>query len=153
LNCPGQVVISGSKSAVELTAAMAKEKGAKRAIMLEVSGAFHSSLMTQARDKLEEEISSVTFNAPKYPVISNVTARPVSSPDEIKENLIKQVNSTTLLSDSVQYVAREGIRTYFEIGPGSVIKGLLRKIDKTLNVINIDKAADFAALEQPASPG
>jgi len=153
LNCPGQVVISGSKSAVELTAAMAKEKGAKRAIMLEVSGAFHSSLMTQARDKLEEEINSVTFNAPKYPVISNVTAKPVSSPDEIKENLIKQVNSTTLLSDSVQYVASQGIKTYFEIGPGSVIKGLLRKIDKTLNVVNIDKAADFAALEQPASPG
>ena len=143
LNSPGQVVISGSSSSVELTASMAKEKGAKRAIMLEVGGAFHSSLMTPAREKLEGEINSIAFNAPIYPVISNVKALPTTDPEEIKQNLISQVNSTTLLCDSVKYASSEGIKTYVEIGPGTVIKGLIRRIDKSLNVINFDKPVDF----------
>ena len=139
LNSPGQVVISGSAGAVELTVSAAKEKGAKRAVMLDVSGAFHSSLMTPARDKLEKEIGSVSFAAPKFPVICSVTAKPSTDPDEIKTNLIEQVNSTTLLSDSIQYVASQGIKTYIEIGPGTVLKGLIRRIDKSLNVINYEK--------------
>ncbi|MCQ9207223.1 MAG: ACP S-malonyltransferase [Omnitrophica bacterium] len=143
LNCPGQVVISGSSSSVELTASMAKEKGAKRVVMLDVSGAFHSSLMTPARDMLEKEINSVTFNPPKYPVISNVTARPATEPEEIKENLIKQVNSMTLFYASVKYAVSQGINTYFEIGPGTVLRGLLKRIDKSLNVTNFEKPADF----------
>jgi len=147
LNCPGQVVISGSSSAVELTASTAKEKGAKRAIMLEVSGAFHSSLMDYANEKLEKEIESVTFNPPKYPVICNVTAKPTQDPEEIKKNLITQVNTRTLFSDSIRYVASQGIKTYLEIGPGSVLKGLLRRIDKSLTVINLEKPADFAVLQ------
>jgi len=147
LNCPGQVVISGSTSSVELTASMAKEKGAKRAIMLDVSGAFHSSLMTSARDKLEKEISSVTFNAPIIPIISNVTATPTQDPEEIKQNLITQVNTRTLLEASVKYVAGQGIKTFLEIGPGTVLKGLLRRIDKELNVMNFDKPSDFAVPE------
>ena len=150
LNSPGQVVISGNKSSVELTASMAKEKGAKRAIVLDVSGAFHSSLMTPAKEKLEKEINTVTFNAPKYPVISNVTAKPASSPEEIKENLILQVNSRTLWHDSVTYVSSEGIKTYLEIGPGTVLKGLLRRIDKSLNVTNFEKPADFSSSFHPA---
>jgi len=149
LNCPGQVVISGSSSAVELTASIAKEKGAKRAVMLEISGAFHSPLMDYAKDKLEKEIESVTFNPPKYPVICNVTAKPTEDPEDIKENLITQVNSKTLWNDSIQYAASQGIKAYLEIGPGSVLKGLLRKIDKSLNVINLEKPSDFSVL-QPA---
>jgi len=149
LNCPGQVVISGSESSVELTASTAKEKGAKRAIMLDVSGAFHSSLMEPAKEKLEKEITQVTFNPPKYPVVQNVTAKPASTPEEIKQNLITQVSSRTLLNDSIQYVASEGVKTYLEIGPGTVLKGLLRKIDKSLNVINLEKPADFASILQP----
>jgi [acyl-carrier-protein] S-malonyltransferase len=145
LNCPGQVVISGSPGSVELTANMAKEKGAKRTIMLEVSGGFHSSLMNQARDKLEKEISQVAFNAPKYPVISNVTAQPTQDPEAIKQNLIEQVNSRTLFEASIRYVVSQGIKTYLEIGPGQVLKGLLRKIDKALEVKNFEKTADFQA--------
>ena len=144
INAPGQVVISGSPSSVELTASMAKEKGAKRAIMLDVSGAFHSSLMTPAKEKLEKEINAITFNSPKYPIISNVTAEPTTNPEEIKENLITQVNSKTLLAASIQYVASQGVKTYLEIGPGSVLKGLLRRIDKALNVVNFEKPADFS---------
>jgi len=143
LNCPGQVVISGSSSSVELTASMAKEKGAKRAVMLEVSGAFHSSLMDTAREKLEKEIESIEFNQPKYPVISNVTAKPTQDAKEIKQNLITQVNTKTLWETSVKYVASQGIKTYLEIGPGSVLKGLLRRIDKKLNVVNFEKPQDF----------
>ena len=152
LNCPGQVVISGSSSAVELTANMAKEKGAKRAIMLDVSGAFHSSLMTPAKEKLEQEINKTTFNRPKYPIISNVTAKPTEDPEEIKQNLITQLNTKTLWNDSIQYVASQGIKTYLEIGPGTVLKGLLRKIDKVLNVINLEKSLDFATLQTEGSP-
>ena len=147
LNCPGQVVISGSSSSVELTANMAKEKGAKRAIMLDVSGAFHSSLMDPAKDKLEKEISSVTFNAPAYPIISNVTAKPTQDPEDIKQSLIKQVNSTTLFADSISYVMSQGIKEYLEIGPGAVLKGLLRRIDKSLVVRNFDKPSDFTFQE------
>ncbi|MBL7158578.1 MAG: ACP S-malonyltransferase [Candidatus Omnitrophica bacterium] len=143
LNCPGQVVISGSSSSVELTASMAKEKGAKRVVMLEVSGAFHSSLMDPAKEKLEKEIGSVTFNAPRYPIISNVTAKPTQDPEEIKESLIKQVNSTTLFADSISYVLSQGIKEYLEIGPGTVLKGLLRRIDKSLIVRNFEKPTDF----------
>lgn len=147
LNCPGQVVISGTASAVELTAATAKEKGAKRAVMLEVSGAFHSSLMDPAKEKLEKEINSVSFNALKFPVICNVTAKPTTDIEKIKQNLIMQVSSTTLFSDSIQYVASCGVKTYLEIGPGSVLKGLLRRIDKSLNVINFEKPGDFSPPE------
>ena len=153
LNCPGQIVISGSSSAVELTASMAKEKGAKRAVMLEVSGAFHSSLMTPAKEKLEKEIESITFNAPSYPIISNVTGQPTEDPAVIKENLITQVNSTTLWEASVKYVASQGITTYLEMGPGAVLKGLLKRIDKALKVINLEKPSDFSQLQPAGQPG
>lgn len=152
LNCPGQIVISGSSSSVELTASMAKEKGAKRAIMLEVAGAFHSSLMTPAQEKLEKEINETPFSAPRFPVISNVTAKPTQDPEEIKKNLITQLDKTTFWNDSINYVASQGVKTYLEMGPGTVLKGLLRKIDKSLNVINFAKPADFTALQEPADP-
>jgi len=141
LNCPGQIVVSGKTTNIELLAGLAKDKGAKRAIILDVSGAFHSSLMTPAREKLEKEIEKVTFNAPAYPIISNVTAKPTQDPAEIKQNLITQVNSRTLFEASIRHIAEQGIKTYLEIGPGTVLKGLLRKIDKSLQVINIEKPA------------
>ncbi len=141
LNCPGQIVVSGKSTNMELLAGLARDKGAKRAIILNVSGAFHSSLMTPAREKLEKEIEKITFNAPAYPIISNVTAKPTQDPAEIKQNLITQVNSRTLFWASIRYVAEQGIKTYLEIGPGTVLKGLLRKIDKLLQVINIEKPA------------
>jgi len=152
LNCPGQVVISGTSSSVELTTSMAKEKGAKRAILLDVAGAFHSSLMDPAKDKLEKEINEITFNPPKYPIISNVTAKPTQDPEKIKQNLITQVNTKTLLEASIKYVASQGIKTYLEIGPGIVLKGLMRRIDKSLKVMNLGTSADFASLAQPTTP-
>ena len=136
LNCPGQVVVSGKTKNIELFAGLAKEKGAKRVLLLDVSGPFHSSLMTYARDKLKDYIDKTQILPPKLSFIANVDARIHADPAEIKENLIRQVNSKTLWEESVKLVARSGIKTFVEIGPGQVLKGLLKKIDPKLEVKN-----------------
>ncbi len=143
LNCPGQVVVSGKTSNIELFASLAKEKGAKRVLMLDVSGPFHSSLMTGARDKLKDFIEKVPVRAPRWTFISNVDAKAQNDPAVIKNNLIAQVNSRTLWEESVKLVASSGVKTFFEIGPGQVLKGLLKKIDPKLEVKNIGTVKDF----------
>ena len=137
LNCPGQIVVSGKTNNIELFASLAKEKGAKRVLMLEVGGPFHSSLMTPARDKLKDCIEKVQILPPKISFISNVDAKAQTDPVKIKENLISQVNSKTLWEESVKTVAGSGIKTFIEIGPGQVLKGLLKKIDPKIEVKNI----------------
>lgn len=146
LNCPGQIVVSGKTTNIELLAGLAKDKGAKRAILLDVSGAFHSSLMDPAKEKLEKEVEKITFNVPSYPIISNLTAEPTSDPVVIKQNLVKQLSNRTLFEASIRYAMTQGIKTYIEIGPGTVIRGLLRRIDKSLEVINIEKPEQISAL-------
>jgi [acyl-carrier-protein] S-malonyltransferase len=143
LNCPGQVVVSGKTNNIELFASFAKEKGAKRVLMLDVSGPFHSSLMTGARDKLKDYIEKVQITAPKIPFISNVDAKPQTDPVKIKENLIAQVNSKTLWEESVRFVSQSGVTTFLEIGPGQVLKGLAKKIDPKLEVKNIGTVQDL----------
>lgn len=147
LNCPGQVVISGKTNSVELFASFAKDKGAKRVIMLDVSGPFHSSLMSSARDKLKDYIDKVKISEPKISFISNVDARVQTDPVKIKENLIAQVNSKTLWEESVRLVAASGVTSFLEIGPGQVLKGLAKKIDPKLEVRNIGTFQDI----QPAA--
>lgn len=146
LNCPGQIVISGKTNNVELFASVAKDKGAKRVIMLDVSGPFHSSLMTSARDKLKDHIDNLHIAPPGIPFISNVDAQVHSDPEKIKENLISQVNSRTLWEESMRLAIRAGIRTFLEIGPGQVLKGLARKIDPKLEVKSIGTSQD---IQQP----
>lgn len=148
LNCPGQIVISGKTNNVELFASMAKDKGAKRVIMLDVSGPFHSSLMTTARDKLKEYIDNVRIAPPVIPFISNVDAKVQADPEKIKENLISQVNSRTLWEESMRLVIRSGVKTFLEIGPGQVLKGLAKKIDPKLEVKNIGTSQD---IQQPVT--
>jgi len=145
LNCPGQVIISGRPEAVEKTMVLAKAKGASRCIPLNVSGPFHSSLMNKASERLREELKTISFNIPKIPFISNVTANFVNDVDSIKENLALQVNHRTLWEASIRLMIKNGIEEYYEIGPGNVLKGLLRKINKTLNIHNIEKSADILA--------
>jgi len=152
LNCPDQVVVSGKATNIELFTSFAKDKGAKRAIPLEVSGAFHSSLMMPAKDKLEKEIEKVVFNPPAYPIISNVTAQPTQDTQVIKQSLITQVSSKTLFEASIRYVVSQGMKNFVEIGPGSVLKGLLRRIDKELVVTNIEKPEHIAALTAAPAP-
>lgn len=144
LNCPGQIVVSGKTNNIELFASLAKDKGAKRVLMLEVSGPFHSSLMTPARDKLKDYIEKVQILPPKVSFISNVDAMAQTDPARIKENLISQVNSKTLWEESIRAVSQSGIKTFLEIGPGQVLKGLLKKIDPKLEVKNIGTLQDLS---------
>lgn len=147
LNCPGQIVVSGSAAGVEALSARVKEIGAKRAIALEVSGPFHSSLMKEAAEKLGEKLADVTFNEGRLPVVANVTARPVIGAEAVRESLISQVYSPVLWEDSVQWLIGEGVDTFVEIGPGSVLAGLIKKIDKSVRVFSVNslEAADGLA--------
>jgi [acyl-carrier-protein] S-malonyltransferase len=146
LNCPGQVVVSGKTNNIELLASLAKDKGAKRVLMLDVSGPFHSSLMAPARDKLKDYIERIAFSAPKLQFVSNVDARLQTDGTAIKENLIRQVSSKTLWEESIKNVASSGVTTFLEIGPGQVLKGLLKKIDAKLTVKNFGTVQDLSAL-------
>ena len=151
LNCPGQVVVSGKAANVELFASLAKEKGARRVLMLDVSGPFHSSLMTPARDKLKDFIEKVRISQPTLSFVSNVDAKIQDDPKVIKDNLITQVNSKTLWEESIRLVAASGVKTFFEIGPGQVLKGLLKKIDPKLEVKNIGTHQDILSLTMPTA--
>lgn len=137
LNSPGQVVLSGTKESIEKVSEIAKAKGAKRAIPLKVSGGFHSALMAEAGQRLAKDLENVAIISPKIPVISNVTANPTDDPEYIKQNLIDQVSTTTYWEDSILKISQKGIKTFLEIGPGTVLKGLLRRIDPSLTCHNI----------------
>jgi [acyl-carrier-protein] S-malonyltransferase len=137
LNSPGQVVISGKFTNLEKAQHLAQNQGARRIIPLHVAGAFHSSLMTEASTKLAHALETIEIKTPKIPVVSNVTARPESSVREIKSNLARQVAFRTLWEDSVSFIKAQGITNFLEIGPGKVLKGLLRKINPDLEVDNI----------------
>ncbi|MEK3685478.1 ACP S-malonyltransferase [Paenibacillus sp. FSL R10-2736] len=138
VNCPGQIVVSGTVAGVNEVVQRVKEAGGKRAIPLEVSGPFHSSLMKEAAEKLAAELQKVTFNAPVMPVIVNVTAAPVADPEEIRNLLVAQVFSPVLWQDSVEWLIADGVDTFVEIGSGSVLAGLIRKIDKNVKLVNIN---------------
>ncbi|MBY0011267.1 ACP S-malonyltransferase [Paenibacillus typhae] len=145
VNCPGQIVVSGSQAGVSAVVERVKEAGGKRAIPLEVSGPFHSSMMKEAAERLAAELQRVTFNAPSVPVVVNVTASPVTDPEEIRELLVRQVYSPVLWQDSVEWLIANGVDTFVEIGSGSVLAGLIRKIDKTVKVIGINSLESVQA--------
>jgi len=128
-NSPNQVAISGEIPAIERAIELAKTKGAKKAIRLEVSGAFHSPLMEYAYDGLKEFLETVSIQEAKVPVISNVTAQPMKKPEEIKELLIKQLMSPVRWESSMRKMVELGIKVFVEIGPGKVLTGLLKKMD------------------------
>ena len=147
INSPGQIVISGGTKDIEAAAKEAEEAGARRVIMLEVSGAFHSSYMRQAALKLAGELDKIKISTPQIPLVNNVAARPLTRPDEIKENLIKQITGSVLWEDSMKFLLSEGIKNFIEFGPGKVLKGLMRRIDDTAQVINIEKKEDILKKE------
>ncbi|MFD6441507.1 ACP S-malonyltransferase [Peribacillus sp. NPDC060186] len=137
INCPGQIVISGTAEGVKLASAKAKENGAKRALPLEVSGPFHSELMKPAAEKLQNVLDEVSFQQAEIPVISNVTANPITAPAEIKEKLIEQLYSPVLWEDSVKKLLELGVDTFIEVGPGKVLGGLIKKIDRSVNIYSV----------------
>jgi len=131
-NCTGQLVISGEIEAVSKACETLKEKGARRALLLPVGGAFHSPLMEPAREQLEEAIKNTVFTDPACPIYQNVTASAVTDKAEIKENLIKQLTAPVRWTQSMQQMIADGATTFIEVGPGNVLQGLLRKIDRSV---------------------
>ena len=137
LNCPGQVVISGSIEAVEEAGRIAPEMGAKKVIPLSVSAAFHSPLMDEAAEKLADKLDNVHFSDARIPVIANVTGKPVTNGKEIRELMKTQISSQVLWEKSIRYMMENGIDGYLEIGPGKALSGMLKKIDRKLQVYNV----------------
>lgn len=137
LNCPGQIVISGSRKGVELAGERAKAAGAKRVLPLEVSGPFHSSLMKPASTELKAVLDSLEMKDAAIPVIANVTAEPMGNASEMKEKLIEQLYSPVLWEDSVQKMIDLGVDTFIEIGPGKVLSGLIKKINRTVKTYSV----------------
>jgi len=140
-NCPGQLVISGEISAVEKACTVLTEKGARRALLLPVGGAFHSPMMQPAREELAAAIATTTFSQPTCPVYQNVPAKAVTNPEEIKENLIAQLTAPVKWTQCIQAMIADGGTEFIEVGPGKVLQGLMRKIDRTV-------AASAAAFEE-----
>ncbi|MBR4037434.1 MAG: ACP S-malonyltransferase [Tidjanibacter sp.] len=133
-NCPGQVVISGEVESVQAACVALKEAGAKRALPLNVSGAFHSPMMEPARAELQAAIEATEFHQPICPIYQNVDAQPHSNPEEIKQNLIAQLTSPVRWTQSVERMVADGATSFEELGPGQVLQGLIKKINKEVEV-------------------
>ncbi len=131
-NCPGQLVISGEVTAIEKACEAMKEAGARRALVLPVGGAFHSPLMEPAREELASAIENTSFSTPICPVYQNVTAHAITDATAIKENLIKQLTAPVKWTQTMQQMITDGATTFVEVGPGNVLQGLLRKIDRSV---------------------
>lgn len=141
-NCPGQIVISGKKEVVEEACGKLKEAGAKRTVMLNVSGPFHSRMLTGAGEKLGQVLEQVEVHTPVIPYVANVTAAYVTDAGDVKPLLMKQVSSSVRWQQSVETMLADGVDTFIEIGPGKTLAGFMRKIDRTAKVLNIEKLED-----------
>ncbi|MEJ8801743.1 ACP S-malonyltransferase [Pontibacter sp. H249] len=137
-NCPGQLVISGSNKGIEIACEKMKEAGAKRALPLPVGGAFHSPLMKPAEEELAKAINETTFSQGICPIYQNVDAKPHTDPTEIKENLIKQLTAPVRWTQSVQQMLADGATHFVECGPGKVLQGLVKKIERTAEVSSVE---------------
>lgn len=151
INSPDQIVISGHAAAVERAVKLAQERGAKRAILLPVSAPFHCSLMKPAQERLAVDLQKVEFAAPKIPVVCNVYAKPVEDAESAREALIRQVTGSVNWSDSMQLLIARGFQTLVEVGPGKVLCGLMRQIDRSKKCLNVeDEGSLQKTLEYPS---
>ena len=142
-NCPGQIVITGEEKAVDAAAEKLKEAGAKRTVKLNVSGPFHSKMLAGAGEKLAEELKNVELHDVKVPYLTNVTADYVTSTENIKELLARQVSSSVCWQQSVEKMIADGVDTFIEMGPGKTLSGFMRKISRNVTMYNIENMADF----------
>jgi [acyl-carrier-protein] S-malonyltransferase len=138
INSPDQIVISGHAGAVERAVKLAQERGAKRAILLQVSAPFHCSLMKPAQERLAVDLQQLEFSAPKIPVVCNVYAKPVEDAESSREVLVRQVTGSVNWSDSMQLLISRGVQTFVEVGPGKVLCGLMRQIDRSKKCLNVE---------------
>ncbi len=150
-NTPVQTVISGSKAGIEKAEQLSKEAGAKRIVPLVVGGPFHSPLIGKAADWLREEMTKINFNDAKIPVVSNVDAKPHTKKEDIIQNLSKQVTSSVLWVQSVRYMIENGVERFIEFGPKKVLAGMIKKIDRKIQVLSIDKIEDLENLKEKIS--
>lgn len=146
INCPGQLVISGAREAVTRAGEMAKAKGAARVIPLQVSGAFHTPLMQSAVDGMAEIIANLTFKDPTIPIIANTTAQPLTTTAAVKEELMNQLCNCVQWQRSVEYMVSQGVTTFIEIGPGKVLTGLIKRINKDVQTLNLGDVASIKSL-------
>ena len=143
LNSPNQVVLSGHKAAVTRAAEAAKAAGAKRAILLPVSAPFHSPLMEPVVKRLREEFQAVSFGALRIPLVTNVDAELIEAPTEAKDALLRQVSRPVRWEESMRALMAEGCDTFVEVGPGKVLSGLLKQIDRSVTILNVEDAASL----------
>lgn len=143
LNCPGQVVISGDRDRIGVVCDAAKEAGAKRALPLTVAGAYHSPLMSPAADSLASVLKDTEIISPAIPVMSNVTGEPHNDPESIRARLVEQVTAPVLWEACVRRMIADGIDTFVELGPGKALSGFMRRIDKSVTVVNVEDAASL----------
>lgn len=145
-NSPQQIVITGHADKVEAACQKLSAAGAKSVVPLDVAGGFHSSLMKPAADKFDQELAKVDIRTPRCPIISNIDAQPATEPKAIRENLAKQITGSVRWVDTINFMAKQGIENFIEIGPGKILKGLLRRINPQLKVYNVENPADIDAL-------
>ncbi len=145
-NDPSQVVVSGHKAAVERACELAKEKGAKRALLLPVSAPFHCALMQPAADVMEEALGTVTLNAPRVPLVANVRAEAVHDADTIRSLLVEQVTGSVRWRESVAYMASQGVTEIWEVGAGKALSGMIKRVDRSVATKAIGTPADVAAV-------
>ncbi len=145
LNCPGQLVISGETEKIERAIELALAAGAKRAVRLAVAGAFHSPLMESAQPKLKAAIDAVTLRTPIVPVISNVTAQPHGQLEDIRALLVQQLTAPVRWEQSMRYLLAHGFSRFIELGPGTVLTGFMKRIDKAVQVLNVSDTASLDA--------
>ncbi len=151
INCPGQIVVSGAEDNLTQAMDLAKARGAYRVIRLQVSGAFHTPLMQPAVDGMAEIMSSLSFQQPVIPIIGNTTAQPLTTVESIKQELLRQLCNCIQWQRSVEYMASDGVSTFIELGPGRVLAGLIKRIDKNVKIVNIgdaDAVRNIMAVEQ-----
>ncbi len=152
LNSPDQTVISGSAGAVKRAVELASQAGAKRAVILAVSAPFHSALMMPAQERLEKDLRGVEFSAPKVPLVTNVDADTIETGDEARDALIRQVSMPVRWEESVRMLVEEGVNTFVEVGPGRVLTGLLRQIERSISALNVeDEKSLLATLDKIAA--
>lgn len=149
-NCPGQLVISGAKENLARAADLAQARGAYRTIPLQVSGAFHTSLMQPAVDGMTEVVATLSFRDPAVPIIANTTAQPLTTGESVKEELLRQLCRGVQWQRSVEYMVDDGVSTFVEIGPGKVLSGLIKRINRGAKTLNI---GDVSAINKVASGG
>ena len=150
-NCPGQIVISGRKEAVEAACEKLKEAGAKRAVMLNVSGPFHSKMLEEAGEKFGKVLDNIEISKPRIPYVANVTASYITDKEDVKPLLIEQVSSSVRWQQSVEAMIKDGVDTFIEIGPGKTLAGFMKKISRQVKTLNVEKLEDIEKVVEALS--